>query len=165
MLQGVLDAAERLAAVGLPPGSRVRAFFLKAPHSFSEVAANSVASRDNSALGLQGHGAHVCDEGLFALETSVFWWTRLTARLCRPAGWPAGRTASSLLKLNPCRPAGGSSCTKYWLQSTEGLCRRCRRRQRGLGGRRKDEATSAMLGLGVLNVHLASGNVGLRVLC
>ena len=71
MLQGVLDAAERLAAVGLPPGSRVRAFFLKAPHSFSEVAAKSEVSRDSivklcqlifcSALGLQGRGARAVD--------------------------------------------------------------------------------------------------------
>ena len=67
MPEGVLDAAELRIAVGCPLGSRVRTFALKAPDSFSEVAAISVVSRDStvklcqlnfcSALGLQGRGA------------------------------------------------------------------------------------------------------------
>ena len=115
MLQGVLDAAERLAALGLPLGSRVRAFFLKAPHSFSEVAAKSEVSRDSivklchlifcTALGLQGRGARECE--------------------CR--------NASSTLKLSFCRPAGRSTCSRLWLKRpTEGVCRGRNRRRRGL---------------------------------
>ena len=121
MHQGVLDAAVRLAAVGHPPGSRGRAFFLEAPHSFSEVAANGVAARDSSVLELRQPGVRAREKGRMALSR----WKRGTARFCKPVG--------------------GSSRTKNRLQPTEGPCRSRRKRQRGLGGRRSGEAAAAAL--------------------
>ena len=91
MLQGVLDAAERLAAVGLPPGSRVRAFFLKAPHSFSEVAAKSEVSRDSI--------VKLCQLIFYsALLSRRETMGRHGARLCKPAGmikWSCSRTVDT----------------------------------------------------------------------
>ena len=106
MPEGVLDAGELLVAVGSPQGTRARACSLQAPYFIGEDTAFGEASRDSSALGLQGRrppafnargargerSGEVLVSALSALESSVFW---LESSLRGSTGQLAGTPAPS----------------------------------------------------------------------
>ena len=83
MLQGVLDAAERLAAVIHPLGSRVMAFSLKASHFISEV----VSGEDLVCAFGDEPGAKAffmfCCRPAGSSTCSKLWLKRPTEGLCR----------------------------------------------------------------------------------